>query len=472
MARALVWFRDDLRLDDHPALVQALKVAPAETTLLHVFDRRVWSRTEGIGLDLPRLGDRRCRFWRESVAALRVAIQARGGQLIVRHGDPEALVPEIAASVGAETVFAQAHVTDEETQQEERVRAALLDAGRRLILTEGRTLLRVADLPFRIQELPDVFTTFRKKVEGRSPLREPVDAPSQLPAPPPDLVAGEIPPASDLGCTEPEAPRGALLNMTGGEAEGQARLQRWTFDADALRAYKETRNGLLFADESSKLSPWLAFGCLSPTRILSTVRRYEAERVANESTYWLVFELLWRDYFAFLALREKGRLFQRSGIGRRNRPFSSDQVRFNAWREGRTGFPFVDAFMRELSATGFMSNRGRQNVASFLAKSMGVDWRWGAAWFESQLIDYDPASNWGNWQYAAGVGTDPRDRVFNVVKQAKDYDPDAEFVHRWVPELRELQAGRAHEPWLEDGATNYPEPIVPPKVWEKRRRKR
>jgi deoxyribodipyrimidine photo-lyase len=277
------------------------------------------------------------------------------------------------------------------------------------------------------------------------------------------LASGELPEvdalAGDLG---PVPPGPALLHFEGGEEAGVRRLHDWVDRADALRTYKETRNGLLRADDSSKLSPWLARGCVSPRRVVDTVRDYEAARGANASTYWLVFELLWRDYFAFLGLREGPRLFAKRGIGRRERPFSADRARFDAWRLGRTGVPFVDAFMRELRATGFMSNRGRQNVASFLAKTLGVDWRWGAAWFEACLVDYDPASNWGNWQYNAGVGTDPRDRTFNVVKQAFDYDVNADFVRRWVPEVCALPGGRAHVPWDAGGVEGYPDPVLPP----------
>jgi deoxyribodipyrimidine photo-lyase len=261
-----------------------------------------------------------------------------------------------------------------------------------------------------------------------------------------------------------------VLAFEGGEAAGRERLEAYLWEEDRLRGYKRTRNGLLGAGYSSKLSPWLTLGCLSPRRVYAEVERYERERVANDSTYWLVFELRWRDFFAFQFLRHGSQHFRREGI--RNRTdieWREDREAFERWCAGETGIPFVDANVRELNLTGFMSNRGRQNVASFLAKNLRLDWRWGAAYFETRLVDYDPCSNYGNWAYVAGVGNDSRDTYFDIVKQARRYDPDAEYVRTWLPELSSLPAGAAHEPWsapelcsaygVELGA-DYPEPML------------
>lgn len=433
MKRALVWMRDDLRLDPRLA-------------------------AEAPGVGVSRLGPHRARFLAESVSALRDAARAKGGELVVRHGDPLEQVPELARQLDTTHIFLQAHVADEERRQENELERTLATEGRSLVRCPGRTLIFPEDLPFEVEALPNVFTAFRKKVEARCDIRPPLDAPKALPPLPVALDPGEIP------VLEPDpTARHALLHFSGGEAAGRARLERWMFEADALRTYKETRNGLLHADDSSKLSPWLAAGCLSPRRVYAEKAHYEAERVVNDSTYWLGFELLWRDYFAFLSLREGPHLFRLAGVGRRQRRFIQNQDRFEAWRDGRTGYPFVDAFMRELKSTGFMSNRGRQNAASFLAKTLEIDWRWGAAWFERCLVDYDPASNHGSWQYVAGVGTDPRDRTFDVVRQAHMYDPDGDFVRLWVPELSALEGGAIHEPWLSSSNFDYPEPLVSPR---------
>jgi len=223
----------------------------------------------------------------------------------------------------------------------------------------------------------------------------------------------------------------ASFAVHGGRSHGLARMQRWFWETDCIARYKETRDGLVGADFASRLSPWLAIGALSPREVAAEIRRYETERVANDSTYWMFFELLWRDYFHFWVRRWQGRAFKASGVLGRTPCGAQDREAFLRWCQGSTGEPFIDASMRELSATGQLSNRARQNVASWLARSEGIDWRWGAAWFESQLIDFDVGPNWGNWQYVAGVGNDPRNRVFDVRTQASRYDEDGAYRACW-----------------------------------------
>jgi deoxyribodipyrimidine photo-lyase len=223
----------------------------------------------------------------------------------------------------------------------------------------------------------------------------------------------------------------ASFTVHGGRSHGLARMQRWFWETDCIARYKQTRDGLVGADFSSRLSSWLALGTLSPREVAAEIRRYEAERVANDSTYWMFFELLWRDYFHFWVRRWQGRAFKASGVLGRTPCGAQDREAFLRWCEGSTGEPFIDASMRELAATGQLSNRARQTVASWLARSEGIDWRWGAAWFESQLIDFDVGPNWGNWQYVAGVGNDPRNRIFDVRAQAQRYDEDGAYRARW-----------------------------------------
>jgi deoxyribodipyrimidine photo-lyase len=222
---------------------------------------------------------------------------------------------------------------------------------------------------------------------------------------------------------------------------------------------------------SSKLSAWLSLGCISPRRIYADIRAYEQEVTANESTYWLIFELLWRDYFFFVAEKFEKRLFIKGGIRQKgDEDLRRDPRLLKAWMEGDTGIPFIDANMQQLVKTGFMSNRGRQNVASFLVKDLLQDWRVGASYFEHQLVDYDPASNWGNWCYVAGVGNDPRaDRYFNIQKQANQYDPHGAFVRHYLPILAILPDAYVHVPHtlpsteakrLNWKAGAYPKPIV------------
>ena len=218
----------------------------------------------------------------------------------------------------------------------------------------------------------------------------------------------------------------------GGMVSGLDHLQNYFWNTKRLSYYKQTRNGLVGVGYSSKFSPWLANGSLSARVIYWEVMRYEKEVKKNESTYWLIFELLWRDYFKYISLKHGNSIFHLGGILKKEYTWNSKQEDFLKWVEGETAEPFVNANMIELKKTGFMSNRGRQNVASYFAKNMMMDWRMGAAYFERQLVDYDVHSNWGNWMYVAGVGNDPRDRKFNIKLQAERYDSNGKYQNLWL----------------------------------------
>lgn len=469
MSCALVWFRYDLRLHDHTPLRAALHACD-RVLLVYCFDPRQFGTT---AFGFPKTAAFRAQFLLESVADLRQQARSRGGELLVCRGWPEVELPALIQRVGATHLYFHGEVTAEEVAVERALYAALTDWKGSIHAFWGHTLYHPDDLPFAIADLPEVFTQFRKQVEKYSAIRPPLEAPNRLPPLRPDggLDIGAIPALADLGLALPPRDDRAVLEFAGGGTAGQARLHAYFWERDRLRTYKETRNGMLEADDSTKISPWLAHGCLSPRWIAAEVARYEAERVANDSTYWLVFELLWRDYFRFVAAKHGDRLFYRSGLRRLALPWQQDWERFALWQSGHTGFPLVDANMRELAATGFMSNRGRQNVASFLTKNLGIDWRMGAEWFESLLIDYDVTSNWGNWNYTAGVGNDARGfRFFNILKQSQAYDPDGAYVKHWLPELRSLPASKVHQPWkllpveqqrfgVRLGA-DYPHPVV------------
>ncbi|MDJ0520819.1 MAG: DASH family cryptochrome [Planctomycetota bacterium] len=461
----IVWYRNDLRVDDHEPLRAALSQGTAVP--VYCFDPRQFAETpEGFA----KTGPFRTRFLRESVADLRESLRALGGDLVIRHGRPEDVLPALAAELDAAAVHLHAEVTSEETDVERAVTDALTPLGVTVRAFWGATLHHPDDLPFAIADLPEVFTRFRGKVEKRSSVRPPLDAPATLPSLP-QIDMGSLPSPAELGAEEREPDPRGVLPFRGGESEARARLEAYLWQDDLLRVYKETRNGMLGADYSSKLSPWLALGCVSPRRVHDEVSRYERERVRNDSTYWLIFELRWRDYFRFICAKHGTRVFQRGGLRRLDLPWRDDPELFERWRMGTTGYPLVDANMRELAATGFMSNRGRQNVASFLTKNLGLDWRLGASWFESKLVDYDVCSNWGNWNYVAGVGNDARGfRWFHILKQAERYDPDGSYVRHWLPELAGLRGASVHAPWelprddLERAGVrlgeDYPRPVV------------
>lgn len=310
-------------------------------------------------------------------------------------------------------------------------------------------LYYTSDLPFPITHTPDVFTNFRKEVEKITPVREPLPTPVRVPIVKDDeLDFGEMPTLADFGIPEPPQDDRAVLDYQGGETAGLERLEHYLWESKAVETYKETRNGLIGADYSTKFSAWLAQGCISPKRIYHEVMAYEEKEVANDSTYWVIFELLWREFFRLQGKKHDELIFLKGGTKQDADPkWRNDERLLRPWIEGRTGVPFIDANMREIAQTGFMSNRGRQNVASFLVKDLHVNWQMGAEYFESVLIDYDVTSNWGNWNYVAGVGSDPREnRYFNILSQAQRYDEKGEYVKLWCPELTDLPAEWIHIP--------------------------
>ena len=278
------------------------------------------------------------------------------------------------------------------------------------------TLFDEQELPFTVQQLPKTFTPFRHKMDK-------VDKPAIAPT-----MVTELPTAVDYDAEYVTPKQG------GGETAALQRLADY-FAGDYALSYFDTRNGLIDFNDSTKFSPYLAWGCISPGQIYYALKQFEAINGNNKSTYWIVFELLWRDYFKWLSLKFGASIFSLTGTAQRKLPSLAPALEarfFQQWMNGETEEPFVNANMRELNSTGWMSNRGRQNVASFLCKTKGVNWLLGAEYFANHLIDYDPESNYGNWAYLAGVGVDPRDRQFNIARQAHMYDPEGAYQAKWL----------------------------------------
>jgi deoxyribodipyrimidine photo-lyase len=432
MQNIIFWFRNDLRLHDNEALLKATKAG--NVIPVYVFDERQFKET---ALGFKRTGAFRAKFLLESVEDLRNNLRKIGSDLIIRVGKPEEILTNMAAEWQAAAVYASKEVTQEETTVEARLSKRIKPLNIEIELIWIATLYHARDLPFQINYIPDIFTDFRKKVELSAKTRTTFDTPMQITAIETSIELGEIPTLKDLGFEEiPAFDKRSVLAFKGGENEALARLNEYLWEKDLLKTYKETRNQLIGGDSSSKFSAWLSLGCISPRKIYEEIKKYENEVVSNDSTYWLIFELIWRDYFHFVALKFGTRIFKTSGI--KNdllKVWKHDKVNFEKWVNGETGVPFVDANMKELQLTGFMSNRGRQNVASYLTKDLDIDWTWGASYFESQLLDYDVCSNWGNWNYIAGVGNDPREnRYFNIETQVEKYDKNGDYVKLWLGE--------------------------------------
>jgi len=346
---------------------------------------------------------------------------------------------------------------------ERAVAKGLAESGCEMRSLWNHTLYHIDDIPYNtrdLRDLPDGFTPFRNKVEAKCIPRPPLPAPCHgnlpLPRSPPEgleLVPSVecLPLAPEIAALYDSASSAKRLDrdmpvLEGGESAALARLNYYLWDRDLLATYFDSRNGMLGGDYSTKFSSWLSLGCLSPRTVYAECKRYEAERTANKSTYWAVFELIWRDFYRFFCMKHGNRVFLSGGakggaVSWKNNPEMAER-----WKAGQTGIPLVDANMRELAATGFMSNRGRQNVASYLVLDLELDWRIGADWFESLLVDHDVTSNYGNWNAAAGL-TGGRVNKFNISKQSRDYDSRGDYIRTWIPELRDVPTQFLFEPW-------------------------
>ena len=441
----LVWFRKDLRIHDNEILIEAIRKGD-RIIPVYCFDPRQFEITN---FQTRKTGLIRTRFLLESVANLRKFFNDAGGDLLIKLGQPEVILPELVAKYRVNEVYHHREVASEETIVSAAVESALWKLKINLKHFIGHTLYHKEDLPFPINNIPDIFTSFRKKVERDGSVRPCHETPVTMSFPD-NLEASVLPSLNALGFDENEpVDSRSVMQFEGGETEALQRMQDYFWGTNAVQSYKQTRNGLLGSDYSSKFSAWIALGCLSPREIYWEIKKYEQVHGSGDSTYSLYLELLWRDYFRFMLKKHGNKFFQKTGLKGLAPEECENQVEmFNLWKNGETGIPFIDANMRELNKTGFMSNRGRQNVASFLVKDLKVNWMWGAAYFEEKLIDYCPANNWGNWAYIAGVGNDPKEfRYFNVLKQAMDYDPNGDYVRVWIPELGKIPGSCVHQPW-------------------------
>ncbi|MFO1306394.1 MAG: deoxyribodipyrimidine photo-lyase [Burkholderiales bacterium] len=454
--RALVWFRRDLRDFDHAALHQALSRARAVYGAF-VFDREILDA-------LPRQ-DRRVEFIRESLVELDAALAARGGGLVVRHGLAREAIPDLARELRADAVFTNRDYEPAAIARDEAVAASLDAAGIAFETFKDQVIFERGEVVSQAGRPYTVFTPYRNAwTAALTPahlrsFRSPKGGALARPA-----RSTGVPSLADIGFETTDLRQiGVRPGMSGG-------AELFSAFREHIDDYRKTRD-IPSAEGTSRLSVHLRFGTVSVRELTAYAHSRSLERGGEGAQTWLS-ELVWREFFAQI-------LWHRPDVvDRCFRPeyealqWRNDRGQFAAWCEGRTGYPIVDAAMRELNTTGFMHNRLRMVAASFLVKDLLVDWRWGERYFARQLLDYDLASNNGNWQWAASTGCDaqPYFRIFNPVSQSERFDPESAFIRRFVPELRALDADEIHEPWkvppMVQGAKgvaigrDYPAPIV------------
>ncbi|AQA20211.1 hypothetical protein BST95_08175 [Halioglobus japonicus] len=404
-------FRRDLRVQDNAALFAHEKAQ----RLLCVYveePSQPWFQVRGVG-------EQRSRFLRESLCSLQAELRSVGQDLLYVKGYVHQVIPRLAARFNVARINIASVPGVHEQASVERLTHSLSVP---LNVLPGNQLFPPSSLDAWMPSLPPHFTPFCKALMKRR-IESPLEVAS-LPPPPVGLDAYKIP--------APTTRAHPAFAFKGGEQAARVRLETWMFRERSVDHYLESRNDLEGLFSSSNLSPWLANGSLSVRSVAKSLFEYEREYGKSRSSEHLLKELLWREFFQWRALRDPASLFHRGGARRRLTLCTFEPRSYARWCAGSTDVPLVNALMHQLVETGWMSNRGRQIAASYLINEMGMDWRYGAAFFEKHLIDYDVASNYGNWQYIAGVGADPRGgRHFNQEKQAALYDKDGTFTARW-----------------------------------------
>jgi deoxyribodipyrimidine photo-lyase len=425
---ALIWLKNNLRVHDNLVLNTALK-NHKQVLAFYNFNLKDFQET---AYGFKKTEKFRIQFLLESLTDLKQNLKNLNIELFVFTENAESEIHKLIDTYNITSVYLQNEWTSEEYNELENFKKEVPES---VTFNEiyDQFLYHPDDIDIEINNIPEVFSNFRKKLEKYSFIRPTlVNIPINSVAPIENYT--KIPTLEDLGFETFQNNSHSAFPFKGGETQALKRLDDYFFKTKNIGVYKKTRNGLIGTEYSSKFSPWLANGSISARTIFWELQKFEKEFFKNESTYWLFFELIWRDYFKYISLKHGNNIFKIGGILNRIYKWNDDSTLIQKWINGETSSSFVNANMLELKKTGWMSNRGRQNVASFFAKNLKLDWRIGAAYFESLLLDYDVHSNYGNWMYVAGVGNDPRDRVFNVDLQAERYDYNGKFQNLWLQE--------------------------------------
>ena len=423
---ALVWFGNDLRIHDNEVLSKAIN---ENNHVIGVYCiNPVLLKKSNFGY--RKLGKFRAKFLLQSLQDLQDNLRKKNISLLVYFDSAESKIPQLCEQFGVNFIYKQKEWTSEEASETNKVRNLIPNT--EIKEEYNQFLYHPEDILSHPNKIPNVFTAFRKKLEKYVDIRDEVSITREFSSDNLIQNTSSIPTLEDLGFEDSIVDDRTAFPFKGGETSAIDRLNDYFFNTKKLGFYKKTRNGLVGVDYSSKFSPWLANGTISARTIYWQVKKFEQEYYKNQSTYWLIFELIWRDYFKYISMKFDNNIFKLGGILKKDYWWSKDENVIDKWINGETQDDFVNANMIELKETGWMSNRGRQNVASYFAKELEIDWRIGAAYFEEQLLDYDVHSNYGNWMYVSGVGNDPRDRKFNTQMQAERYDGNGRFRKLWL----------------------------------------
>ncbi len=468
----IVWFRLDLRLRDNISLSDALQSCD-QVIPVYIFDERLYTRSSNYGF--RRIGIHRAEFLLESVLDLRKSLQKAGADLIIRYGKPEEIIFELARMHQTTAVFCNKERTAEEVEVQDKLELKLWSIGQEIRYSRGKMLYHTGDLPFPVNHTPDTYASFYREVGKIIPIRPVIVAPVSIPMYPGKIEPGVLPDLQTLRFQK-SGNKDHDFIFKGGETIGYQKIDE--FIRDNLKSETNNRNWEeMQNNQATHLGPYISAGCISVRSLYNALDEYSDHAKYKKRVKCLIHGLIRRDFYRLMTKKYKNEVFHKTGISRKPSLKLNDNLElFEIWKDGKTGIPLLDAFMRELRKTGYLSPEGRFFVASFLVDELKVNWQIGAEYFESVLVDYDPSSNWVNWNHVGGVSLDSKeDRYCNIVTRAKKIDPHGDFIREWVPELANIQNSSVHEPFKMDPeelkklsivlGKDYPSPIVDTEKW-------
>ena len=465
----VVWFRRDLRLDDNPALLAAHQRSKGRVLPLYILDPRDY---EPNLLGWPRCGAYRAQFLIESLTDLKLKLKRLGSDLVVRIGPPEEILPSLAEKQGATHLYTLEPQDPQEAKAVTAVKDGCYREGVEFVEVAGATLFDYDRIPFEPEELPKSFIEFRRTLERDASPKPPELAITKLLPLPLSLRPGNIPKLESMNLTAFTQDPRTTIPFIGGEANGLKRVKDYVWDRKLLPYAHQAQRGLAGEQISTKLSPWINLGCLSPRRLWYEALSYEKKHGGGDGVYRLIYNLTLRDFMIFHARAMGDKLYDVQGLKEIPKVWEEDPERFAGWWSGYSGFPLIDALMRELNSTGYLSPRGRRIVADFFVNHLKLPWTWAASCFETLLIDYHPAVTWGAMQSAAGVGVELPGHATHPVESGYEVDWEGAYIRYWIPELAHLPAEVIYQPHLLNEeyqayyglilGQQYPYPIIEP----------